>query len=91
MEMEIRRARIGEMPPDGALELDAIDKLEADHHAVAVERAHRERSLAQLLRHAVNGIESLLASAHEDGKPHPLGRLDRVVLVVEQDQLVAGL
>lgn len=59
VEMQIRRARISEMPPDGALELDPLDKLEADHHAVAVERAHGERALAQLLRHAVNGIESL--------------------------------
>lgn len=66
--VQIRRTRIGELPLDGALELDALDKLEADHHGVAVECAHRERALAQLLRHGVKLVESLLPLAHKVAK-----------------------
>jgi len=91
MDMQVGRARIGKQPLNRAFQLFPTDQLGPDHHGIGVESAYREHALAQLLRHFVDGVECLVAFADENGKAHPVGRADSVVLIVDQDQLVAGI
>ena len=88
--VQIGLARLGQQPRNGAFQPVAIDQLPAGDYAVGVEGAHCKRAAAQLLRHRVDGVERFVAVAHIDGKAHPVGRRDGVVLVIDQDQLVAG-
>ena len=54
-----------------------------------VERACRERALAQLLRNGVYGVISCLALADVDRKAHPVRAVDRMVLVIREDHFLA--
>ena len=56
---------------------------------VGIEVTDGVRSLAQLLRHAVHFVECFLALAHIDRIAHAVRRGDRVMFVIDQDQLVA--
>jgi len=46
VDVQVGRARIGEQPRDGALELLAVGQFEADHHRFGIEGAHREGAVA---------------------------------------------
>jgi hypothetical protein len=89
--VQVGRARIGEQPIDGFFKLAAFGQFPAGHHAASVEAADRERARAQLLRHRVAGIECLFTLAHVNGKAHAVRRGDRMVLVIDENQLVARL
>lgn len=89
--VQICRARIGEEPLNRVFDFRAVDQFMADQHRIGVECAHGQRSLAQLVGDVVDGIESFVAFAHVNGKAHPVGRVGRMVLVIEQDELVTRL
>ncbi len=89
MDVQVGGASIGQPPLDRGFEIPAIDELPSDHHGVGIERAHRKRADAQLLRHLADAVVGLLALAHVNGKTHAVGRRDGVVLVVHEHELVA--
>src|SRR5437870_625425 len=91
MDVQVGRERVGEEPLDRTLELTAIDELPADHHRIRLKGPHGERAEPQLLRYLVYGVISLLARAHIHRKAHAIGRTDRMVLVIDQQEFVARL
>jgi hypothetical protein len=71
--------RIGEQARNRALEFLAIDQGVTDHHAAGIEGSDRERARPKLVGNRVDRIEGLVAAAHKDGKPHPVGRIHGVM------------
>ena len=87
--MQIGCARVGEQPLDCGLEITPLHQLPPRHHGVGVEGTNRERAQAELLGHVADLVIGLFALAHINRKAHAVGRLDLVVLVVDEDQFVA--
>src|SRR6185436_974028 len=69
----------------------ALDHVGVHHHAALIERADREQALAQLLGDLADRVVAPLALAHIDGVARAVRRVGVLVLVIDQDDLVAGL
>ena len=67
----------GEQFLDGLFERPTIHQLESQHHAEAIEGAHRQHAFAQQLGHFAYLVVGLIALADEDGKAHAIRRVDR--------------
>jgi len=62
-----------------------------DHHGAGIKGAHRKHARAKLIGDRVDRVEGLVARAHIDGEAHPVGRIHGVMLMVDQNELVAGI
>src|ERR1700676_954318 len=87
--MQIYRLGISEEPLNCRLHLAPLHQLPAEHHCIPVERTKGELAHAQLLRHLIDGIIGLLALADVDCKTHAVRRMDGMVLVIDEQKLVA--
>ena len=90
MNVQIFCFRICKLALNHHFEVSALDDLPARHHPRGIKAAHGQRALTELVRYLVNGIERFFAATSLDGKPHTVGRGHGVMLVVDEDQFVAG-
>ena len=61
------------------------------HHAAVVEGSRGQHALAKLVRDLVDAIVGFVALAQEYRVAHAIGRGERMMLVVDQQQLFASL
>jgi len=91
MDVEVLCFHIRELALYRRFDASAFDNLPARHHSRNIKAAHGECAFAKLLRHLPDGIERFLAAPNVDCKPHTVWGGNSVMLVVDKDQLVAGL
>src|SRR3974390_2464736 len=87
--VKVERPWLGKETPDCMLQRSAINQFPADHHGSPVERAYGQLANAQLLRYLIDGIIGLLAPSDVDCESHAIRGIDRMMLVVDQQELVA--
>src|SRR5690242_6005440 len=91
VDVEIGGVGVGEELPDRRFQFTAFSEEPAHYHGVTVEGAHRDRAETQLLRHLVHHIVLLFALPHIYRKAHAIRRVHRMMLVIDEEKLVARL
>ena len=91
MQVDVGHRVVGEEAADHLFQQPPLDHVGIDHHAALVEGADRQQALAQLLGNLADRVVSPLALAHIDGMARAVRRVGILVLVVDQDDLVARL
>ena len=92
MGVNIGRRRIGQEPLDGGFEVAPIREVGVDHEARGVEGAQREHPEPEALRRLVPpSIGPLRPFADEDGVARPIGRVRRLVEVVQEQNFLSRL